>query len=309
MPLTAVLALVFNAFAWGISWWPFRRLESLGLHPLWSTAAIYSLCIVAIVAWRPRAPAHLLRTPSLWLLLLASGTTNAAFNWGVVAGDVVRVVLLFYLMPLWSLLLARVLLGERLTRRAALRVVLSLCGAAIVLWPAGGAAGGWHLGLAEALGLAGGFSFALNNVMLRRLAGEPEAARALAMFVGGMLVSLSLALLLPMLPAVAGGEHLAAAIPPPRLADPWVLAGLAGLAALFLGSNLALQYGAVRLPAGVTAVVMPTEILFAAGSAVALGSGTLTPAVAVGGLLIVSAVALSSLGGAARKADATPPAP
>ncbi|HYN60066.1 MAG TPA: EamA family transporter, partial [Rubrivivax sp.] len=33
-----VLALVFNAFTWGVSWWPFRQLEALGLHPLWATA-------------------------------------------------------------------------------------------------------------------------------------------------------------------------------------------------------------------------------------------------------------------------------
>ncbi len=55
-------------------------------------------------------------------------------------GDVVRVVLLFYLMPLWSVLLARLLLDERLTRLALLRLVLAVAGAGAVLWPAEGAA-------------------------------------------------------------------------------------------------------------------------------------------------------------------------
>ena len=41
--------------------------------------------------------------------MLAAGTTNATFNWAVTLGDVVRVVLLFYLMPLWAVLLARLL--------------------------------------------------------------------------------------------------------------------------------------------------------------------------------------------------------
>ena len=27
-----VLALVFNAFTWGVSWWPFRRLEAQGFY-------------------------------------------------------------------------------------------------------------------------------------------------------------------------------------------------------------------------------------------------------------------------------------
>ena len=87
-------------------------------------------------------------------------------------GDVVRVVLLFYLMPLWAVLLARLLLDERSTALALLRVALALAGAAVVLWPQGG---GWPLprSLADWLGVVGGFAFALNNVMLRREAHRP----------------------------------------------------------------------------------------------------------------------------------------
>jgi hypothetical protein len=35
------LALILNAFVWGVSWWPFRVLQAHGLHPLWATALIY----------------------------------------------------------------------------------------------------------------------------------------------------------------------------------------------------------------------------------------------------------------------------
>ena len=49
-----VAALVFNALVWGTSWWPFRRLESHGLHPLWATAMIFVLAAVVIAALRPR---------------------------------------------------------------------------------------------------------------------------------------------------------------------------------------------------------------------------------------------------------------
>ena len=182
------LALTFNAFTWGVSWWPFRQLQELGLHPLWATALIYAVAVAVITLWRPEAWRQLLGTPSLWLLVLAAGATNASFNWGVTVGDVVRVVLLFYLMPLWAVLLARALLGELLTAGALLRVAMALAGAAVVLWPAGG---GLPLPrtLAEGLGVIGGFTFALNNVMLRREAHRPEAARALAMFLGGAVVA------------------------------------------------------------------------------------------------------------------------
>ena len=86
--LQPALALTFNAFVWGCSWWPFRQLEALGLHPLWATALIYAVAVAVILALRPRALGQLLGTPVLWLLVLAAGTTNAAFNWAVTVGDV-----------------------------------------------------------------------------------------------------------------------------------------------------------------------------------------------------------------------------
>jgi uncharacterized membrane protein len=179
------LALMLNAFTWGVSWWPLRQLEAAGLHPLWATVLIYALAVVLIiVALRARRLGQLLRTPVLWVLVLAAGTTNATFNWAVTIGDVVRVVLLFYLMPLWAVLLARLLLGERLTPRR--------CSAWRWRWPAPRSCCGpktaacrCRAALPDWLGVIGGFSFALNNVMLRREAHQPEAARALAMFLGG----------------------------------------------------------------------------------------------------------------------------
>jgi drug/metabolite transporter (DMT)-like permease len=279
----AALALTFNAFTWGVSWWPFRQLEGQGLHALWATALIYSVAVLALTLARAVAWRQLLATPSLWWLVLASGATNAAFNWAVTIGDVVRVVLLFYLMPLWAVLLARWLLREPLTAAATLRLVLALAGAAIVLWPAGG---GWPVPqtLAEWLGVVGGAAFALNNVLLRREAHRPEAARALAMFVGGAAVALVLALAL-------GAQGRVPAPPAPAAA--WMLA-TAGMGLWFLIGNVALQFGAARLPANVTAVVMLTEVLFAAVSAVLLGAGTVTPQLALGGALIVGAALLAA---------------
>jgi drug/metabolite transporter (DMT)-like permease len=280
----AALALTFNAFTWGVSWWPFRWLQERGLHALWATVLVYAVAVLLISLWQPRAWSQLWRTPSLWWLVLAAGTTNAAFNTAVTIGDVVRVVLLFYLMPLWAVLLARVLLGERLTALAALRVGLALAGAAIVLWPADGS--GWPMptSTAEALALLGGFAFALNNVMLRREAHRPEGARALAMFAGGTLVSLVAALWLAGAGAVAW---------PPAPAPGWV-AGVLALAGVFLLGNLALQYGTARLPANATAVIMVSEVLFASASAVALGAGTMSWALGLGGSLIVGASLLAA---------------
>ena len=288
----AVLALLFNALTWGLSWWPFRQMAALGLHPLWLTGLIFSAAVLLLLATRPAALGVLLRTPVLWVLVLAAGLTNACFNWAVSIGDVVRVVLLFYLMPLWTVLLSRLLLGERISARGALRVALALGGALVVLWPQAGAdsaaaSGLWWLphSLADGLALLGGFSFALNNVMLRREAARSESSRALAMFGGGALVSLLLAVVLTR----AGIATL-----PPAPALGWVLAASA-LALWFLASNLALQYGAARLPANTTSVIMISEVFFASASALALGAGQLGPRELLGGLMILCGALLATV--------------
>jgi drug/metabolite transporter (DMT)-like permease len=273
------LALVFNAFTWGVSWWPFRQLESARLHPLAATTLIYLLAVVVLTLARPAAWRELLRYPALWVIVLASGTTNAAFNWAVTIGDVVRVVLLFYLMPLWAVLLARLLLHEPASGGTLARGALALAGALLILWPRDGA--GWPLPrtLADWLGVIGGFAFALNNVMLRREAARSEAARALAMFVGGALIAL-------LLWSALRGQGLVSGLPAPTWG--WVVGAMV-LGALFLASNLSLQYGAARLPANTTAVIMLSEVLFASVSAVLLGAGVVDARVLAGGAAIVAA--------------------
>jgi drug/metabolite transporter (DMT)-like permease len=279
-----VAALLFNALVWGVSWWPFRQLDALGLHSLWATAQAYVLASALVVAWRPTAWREAVSSPGLWLLALASGITNAAFNWGVTVGEVVRVVLLFYLMPVWAALLARLLLREPLSAAVLVRVAMALAGAAIVLSPGNGTWAG-PLALADWLGLVGGFGFALTNVILRREAARPDAARALAMFVGAVGVAGGLAVVL------AGAGTVAA---PPAPAPAWVI-GTAALALALLAGNLALQYGAARLPAAATAVILLTEVLFATLSAVWLGDEVLTARKLAGGALIIGAALLASL--------------
>ena len=282
-----VLALTVNAFVWGVSWWPFRHLQAMGLHPLWATSQIYLLSAFVIIAWRPGSLRELLRHRALWVIFLASGATNATFNWAVSIGDVVRVVLLFYLMPLWSLLLARVILKEKLTPSSVARVALALAGAALVLSHGEpGAGGAGHRGaiLPDVLALLGGFAFALNNVMLKRESARPEEGRALAMFLGGAAVAGVTATALSV-----GG---AAGVGWPVGLSAWLWPAL-GLAIAFMASNLCLQYGAARLSAAVTAVVMPCEVLFAALTSVWWGGATLHATVLAGGALILAATLAS----------------
>ena len=276
-------ALVINAFVWGVSWWPFRALQGYGLHPLWATALIYGAATLGVLAWRPQAWRGLLAHPPLLLLAAAAGLTNVGFNWAVTVGDVVRVVLLFYLMPAWSVLIAWAMLDEKPSAGSLFRLLLALTGVVIVLkspgspWPVPQSAADW-------LALAGGLSFAFTNVLLRKLGSTPGEARMLAMFGGGALMASAAAL--------AG---MAWQIVP---APAFQLAGLGVAVALclaFLASNWALQYGAARLRASTTALIMLSEIVFASVSAVLLGAGELSSRTLLGGSLILLAVLLEAV--------------
>jgi len=278
------LGLLFNALVWGVSWWPLRWLQAHGLHPLWATMCFFATGVVILLATRPQALRQVLAQPLLWALALAAGGTNAAFNWAISIGDVVRVVLLFYLMPLWAVLLAWLVLRERISRVGMVCVAMALGGAVLVLRPADG---GWPRfeGLADWLGLAGGFGFALNNVLLRKQAQVPTSARALAMFLGGLTLPFLLALSLQ-------AQGLIPPLPAPGAA--WMLGALA-MGLLFFSSNMALQAGASQLPVATTSVLMLTEVVFATASSVWLGGAVLSVATLVGGSLIVLASLISGL--------------
>lgn len=283
----AVSALILNAFVWGVSWWPLRQLQGHGLHPLWTTTLVYVLVFVSLLAFNFKAWRGIAAYPQLCFLAVASGLTNVGFNWAVTVGDVVRVVLLFYLMPAWSVLVAWVMLGEKPSPASLLRLALAMTGVLVVLkspdspWPV-------PQGLADWLAIMGGFTFAVTNALLRKYGHTPSGARMLAMFGGGSLMAAVAALLGMQQQVVPGPALQAAGIPV-----------LLGLSLAFMAGNAALQYGAARLAASTTAIVMLTEILFASLSAAALGAAQFNPRIALGGSLIVLAAVLAAIAPAA----------
>ena len=285
--LGPVLALVLNAFVWGVSWWPLRELQSHGLHPLWATALVYAIVVAGLSLAHFRAWRGCFAHPPRWWLAAASGLTNVGFNWAVTVGDVVRVVLLFYLMPAWSVLAGWLMLKEKPSPGSLMRLALAMGGVLVVLktpdspWPV-------PQGSADWLAILGGLSFAVTNALLRKHGRLPAGARMMAMFGGSGLMAAGVAAL---------GVSLQV-VPAPALAGAGVPVAL-GLSLAFLAGNAALQYGAARLAAASTAIVMLTEILFASVSSALLGAATLTWRIVIGGALILFAAVWSAWDGRA----------
>jgi len=59
--------------------------------------------------------------------------------------------------------------------------------------------------------------------------------------------------------------------------------------------DVGLQYSAARLSASATSIIMLSEVVFASGSALLLGSGTLSARTLLGGTCVMLAAVLAAL--------------
>jgi drug/metabolite transporter (DMT)-like permease len=214
---------------------------------------------------------------------LAIGGSNLAYVIGVLEGQVMRVVLLFYLAPLWTVPLAHFLLGEKLDARGAVVMAIALAGAGVMLWhPEIGVP--WPASMAEWLGVTAGFFFALGNVLVRRLADMPDTTKSLAIWAGVVLASV---IWLPFAPTPTAAALSAAAAS-------WKLWVPFGVALIFM--SLALQYGLTRVPANRAIVVLLFELVVAAVASYWLAGEVLRAQDWLGGALIVAASLASGAG-------------
>lgn len=273
----AIAALLAGATVWGLIWYPYRALEAAGLSGVRATALTYGVALaLGLIFLLPR-----LRDSrfSWWLLAvgLAAAGCNIGYVLGMLHGEVMRVLLLFYLAPLWTVLLARLLLGEHLDRAGAAVVVLSLAGAATMLWQP-------RLGLplprngAEWLGLAAGFLFAASNVLIRRTPQLSIELKSMVVFVCTVALGLAAALF--------------DAAPPPAVGmgfESLLLVAVVGIVLLLV--NLVVQYGLTHVPANRAIVIFMLELAVAALSSWLLAGEIMGPREWIGGAMIVAASA------------------
>lgn len=269
----AVAALLTGAFVWGVIWYPYRVLRDAGIAGLAATTLTYAVAfVIALAVWRPR-PTRPAQPLLLLGLAFAAGGCNLGYVMATLTGEVMRVLLLFYLAPLWTVLLSRLLLGERLDRFGAFVILLSLAGAATMLWrPQAGLP--LPRDFAEWTGLGAGFCFALYNVLSRRARELPVQQRVLVAFAGVVLLGL--------LPAAV---ELPASVAAP--AGAWGLLLLTG--ALLLAVNIVVQYGLAHTAANQAIVIMLSEVGFAAVSSWLLAGETLGVREWSGGAMIIAA--------------------
>ena len=275
----AVLSLFGSALIWGLIWYPYRLLRDAGIHGIVSSSVTCAIAFALGLLFFRRSFSRFTPSWALLLLALSSGVCNLGYVLATLTGDVLRVLLLFYLAQLWTVLFAWILLGERLSRFGAYIIALSLAGALIMLWHP-------HIGLpvprdsADWLGLGAGISFALFNVLSRQAADVSIEIKSMSAFFGVVVVGGGL-VLLGFAPAQI-----------PSVFSVWAM--LVAIGAVLVGASLIAQYGLARVASNRAIVIMLSEVGFAALASWLLANEVPALRDWIGGAMILAASLLSA---------------
>lgn len=279
-PLFPVFTLLFAATMWGLIWYPIRLLEDHGLHGLWTSALMYCGTLIVAIPVLFKGWKEWLKHPWLFLFMsLATGWTNIAFILAVLDGNVVRVLLLFYLSPIWATILSVVFLGEKLSNRALVILLIAMIGAVVMLWheslgfPAPRDTSDW-------LALSSGIAFAITNVLIHKLDDATVMVKTASGWLGVLIIAFALIFYTDQ--AVATSM------------DVVVWAWLLGACVMTL-MNIAVVYGVTHMPVHRSAIILLFEVVIGTVSSLLLTNEIIHLREWLGGFLVVLAAYLTAI--------------
>jgi drug/metabolite transporter (DMT)-like permease len=258
--LLGVLCCIFSGLAFGIYWIPIRKLEAVGIPDIWAVfafTAIPALVALPVMVWRRRI---LLAQPwQFHLCGFLAGLGFALYAGAYLYTEVIHASVLYYLMPVWGFLLARLILGEPITLLRWLSIAIALAGLSSLIPSASGLPLPHNLG--DWMALAAGIMWAGVAVLLYKSQSAALdftlgflAWSALASGMMGVLVSQSGTVPYPALSAIVGQL-------------PWLLP----FAVLFVApAAFATMYGPTQINPGLAGLLFMIEISVATVTAALL---------------------------------------
>ena len=271
------LALVVAARSWGLYWLPQRFLEDNGLSGGWGTIA---QMLIAVFVLSPLAFWRVVRNqetgfgmPAIGLLM---GGGYACYANSFLLTDVMRALILFFLIPLWTTLFEIIFQGKFPSRYRTLSLALALAGLWIVLardffLPIPQNWGDW-------LALIGGCLFAGGALRLQETRPQTVQSILYAFFLYGTLVTLALSVVL--------AEELG---PMPKTdawlsMAPWLVLLSVGF---FIPTNTIILWSPSRIGAGLFSILILSEIVVGTVSAGFLADDPFGWREILGGILIL----------------------
>lgn len=274
----AIFGLLFGAFCWGIVWYPYRIMAEAGVSGVVSTFYTYSIVMLMAVIIFAKHWRGIFNLPkSIIWLSLAAGWTNLSYILAIIDGEVVRVMLLFYLSPIWTLILAHFWLKEKTPLTGYIAIATSLLGALIMFHDSQLSSFPMPRNTAEWLALSSGVGFSLTNVITRKSSHLSLLAKSFAVWVGVLVVAVMFVLLL----------QTPFSAPSAFSSVNWLVMVL--IALLLMAATFFVQYGVTKIAATRASVLFLFELVVAAVAAYYLANETMRLNDWIGGGLIVVA--------------------
>ncbi len=271
----AVIVLAISSMGWGLTWLPIKYLNEMGLDSLHLTLIAFASGALLFSPWLFKQYGYWKSSIGLMLMVaLAGGIANAAFQTAIAHGEVIRVMILFYMLPVWSVLGGRIFLKEKIDRMRMIAVVLSLAGAAIILDVKNTS---WHgISYIDVLAILSGMGLAATNILFRFTQNIPVLSKVAVMFMGCTVligISLSLTSETKNLPESQMAISLA------------VLYGAVWLATITTGT----QWAVTQMEAGRSAIIIVMELVVAVVSSAIILSADLGANEIIGGFMVLGA--------------------
>jgi len=271
----AVIVLAISSMGWGLTWLPIKYLNEMGLDSLHLTLIAFASGALLFSPWLFKQYGYWKSSIGVMLMVaLAGGIANAAFQTAIAHGEVIRVMILFYMLPVWSVLGGRIFLKEKIDRMRMIAVVLSLAGAAIILDVKNTS---WHgISYIDVLAILSGMGLAATNILFRFTQNIPVLSKVAVMFMGCTVligISLSLTSETKNLPESQMAISLA------------VLYGAVWLATITTGT----QWAVTQMEAGRSAIIIVMELVVAVVSSAIILSADLGANEIIGGFMVLGA--------------------
>lgn len=260
---------------------PLKKFSELGLEGvslIFITHTTLSLIIFPHILIKREIPKF---SWSLIGIAAAGGMGIFSFTYALMYGDVVRVMVLFYLLPIWGVIGGRIFLGEHLGIQRWVGVFIALTGAYLIL-------GGNHIFQSpptwiDALALLSGMSFAANNILFRGGLHMALSAKLFAMFIGCSTITGAFLL--------AGLES----APTHVAGSSWAWLVLYTFTWL-LFANIGSQWAVERMEAGRSSIIIIVQLVAAVLSATIIGGETLRVLEWLGCLMVLCAAVMEAKG-------------
>lgn len=283
----AVLVLCLSSIGWGLAWLPIKSLNSMGLDTPHIIIIAFTSAALALLPWIiKQRRAWLPVLPLMLALGFLGGFANVAFQTALSEGDVIRVMILFYMLPIWSVLGGKIFLNEAIDKRRIAALFICVGGAFFILEA-------WNFSWTsfsgiDLLALGSGIGLASTNILFRFTAKAPLASKIGFMFTGCVILMLIPLLLFPNFIATNTDWLLSAPLPNNGAVPLAMAYGMAWIMAISFGS----LWAVTQIEAGRSAVILVLELVAAVTSVVLITHSDLKSHELIGGIMVLIAALL-----------------